>query len=298
MLPETSTPPPDHHDPRPAATGLDVTAWRAIPLGDPTRNPRCPWGIVAGDVTDPGGPALWIKISAADRPADVAAVLLAATRAYLGAGPQDAGDGPVPAPERSESEAIAIVQTHVAYAEAGELLELARTCPAPAVRAAGVRITASVERLRERLAAVLADARRQVDAETAPVAEPAPVDEHFQEIPAAAEESAVDQTAPLPAPVRPAARRRGGGAGRPAPATPRRAAAKTRPAARRSDADNGLAHGVSDRGMFAVVYPPTEAEAAVVRSLCARYGTTAAETAELIDMLGLDAQESQEAIAG
>ncbi|GGK94328.1 hypothetical protein Ppa06_64740 [Planomonospora parontospora subsp. parontospora] len=233
-----------------------------------------------------------------------------------------------------DAAAIAALHARLATATAEEVLELARTCPVPGVRTGARRITTALHRLREQLAAVVAEACRQAEADVASVESAGP--QPTQRVKAAggnASGSAVgnvvgnaagnagepagvndsdkasitasgnagepagthasrEEVGEAPLPVRPApARRRR----RSAPSAPRKPRTRTAtgPAARRSGNASGLsADTIGDRGWTFTIHPVTETEAAAVRRLCTRYGSTPDETAELIDMLGISAQEA------
>ncbi|WP_037937217.1 hypothetical protein, partial [Streptosporangium roseum] len=163
---------------------------------------------------------------------------------------------------------------HITTAAAADLLELARTCPDRKVRAAADRVAGALERLRTRLAETTGEAYRHAEHDQA--AANIPATEAAQSTPVAAE----------PSVGTPAGRRR---TARPTPAAPRTPRRTTRKP-RRSETgnDSGLTTQLTDRGVLMGAIPPiAEDESAAVRRLCARYGRTAAEVADLIDMLGV-----------
>ncbi|OUD00090.1 hypothetical protein [Streptosporangium minutum] len=182
----------------------------------------------------------------------------------------------MPAP--SETTAIAALRQHITTAAAADLLELARTCPDRKVRAAADRVAGALERLRTRLAETTGEAYRHAEHDQAAADIPATEAEAAQSTPVAAE----------PLAGTPAGRCR---TARPAPAaprTPRRTARKPKPRRSETGNDSGLGNQLGDRGMFTGPIPElNEEELAATRRLCARYGRTAAEVAELIDMLGV-----------
>jgi len=184
----------------------------------------------------------------------------------------------------AESSAIAALRHHLSAASAGELMQLARTCPDRAVQAAADRVGAAIERLRARLAETTSAAYR--DAEQA------------AELPSAAETTASASAAPesetktTPALAAPAASsRRRRTATHPAPAaprTPRRIAQPATPIRRPLGNQSGLSAQLGDRAMLtSPVHPPTAQEAADVRGWCERMARDADEAAMFIDMLGV-----------
>ncbi|MEV4180683.1 hypothetical protein AB0J28_04460 [Streptosporangium canum] len=185
----------------------------------------------------------------------------------------------MPAP--SETTAIAALRQHITTAAAAELLELARTCPDRKVRAAADRVAGALERLRTRLAETTGEAYRHAehDQAAADIPEVKTIEESVETGPVATETT----------PQAPAGRRRT--ADRPAPAaprTPRRTTRKPKPRRSETGNDSGLGNQLGDRGMFTGPIPElTEEELAATRRLCERYGRTAAEVAEFIDMLGV-----------
>ncbi|GGS97695.1 hypothetical protein GCM10010156_64870 [Planobispora rosea] len=78
MMPTTR---PSATPDQPNSPNPDTTFWQAIPLRDPRLHPNCQWAITINDLTTEDAPHLWIDISA-ERPAEVAAFLLRAVRAY------------------------------------------------------------------------------------------------------------------------------------------------------------------------------------------------------------------------
>ncbi|ACZ92034.1 hypothetical protein [Streptosporangium roseum] len=178
----------------------------------------------------------------------------------------------------NETTAIAALRQHLTTAPAADLLELARTCPDHKVRAAADRVAGALERLRTRLAETTGEAYRHA--------------EHDQAAPQVKSVEEGVETAPVAtetAPQAPAERRRT--ADRPAPAaprTPRRTTRKPKPRRSETGNDSGLGNQLGDRGMFTGPIPElNEEELAATRRLCARYGRSPAEVAELIDMLGV-----------
>ncbi|MFF5115051.1 hypothetical protein [Streptosporangium sp. NPDC000509] len=178
----------------------------------------------------------------------------------------------------AETTAIAALRHHLSAASAGELMQLARTCPDSAVQAAADRVGAAIERLRARLAETTSAAYRDAEQAT--------------ELPSATETTASAPAAPEPeTKTTPAPSRRRRTATHPAPAaprTPRRIAQPATPIRRPLGNQSGLSAQLGDRAMLtSPVHPPTAQEAADVRGWCERMARDADEAAIFIDMLGV-----------
>ncbi|MBG0819083.1 hypothetical protein [Planomonospora sp. ID82291] len=182
-------------------------------------------------------------------------------------------------PPITETTAIAALHAHLTTATvtADEVLDLALSCPVPGPRATARRITTALTRLREHLAAVVVEAGRQAETDAPAVSPTSAPALAGQTAPKAPQENAEETPAPARRPRRSA------------PGGPR----KPRAAKRSTGSSSGLnADNVNDRGLLAQIHLITDAEAAAARRLCTRYGRTSDETAELIDMLGIGAQEA------
>ncbi|SNT60651.1 hypothetical protein SAMN05216276_107840 [Streptosporangium subroseum] len=188
----------------------------------------------------------------------------------------------------SETTAIATLSRYITTAPAADLLDLARTCPDPAVQDSAEHVECALELLRTHLAETTAEAYRLAEHAhaTAAVTAIAAVHENTGTIAAA-----------TPVPVEGAVDALAGGrrsVERRDSTAPHTARPLTGPSPRRSAGNaSGLTSQLRDRGMLTeAITPPSEHDSAVVRGLCERYGHTSDEVAELIAMLGVGADEA------
>jgi hypothetical protein len=198
----------------------------------------------------------------------------------------------------NEAEAIGTLLARLPQADAAELIELARTCPATGMRASATRLSTAIERLRGRLVDVVANEHRRARADQ----------EAATRTPAAPETLTITdtKTGAGSADSRPDAGAETGsrdvGESAPGPAlstpkparAPRKAHSQTRPKKPQADPpepksphlDSTLR--IEENALLVCrPYPPTEQEVAAVRELCEHFARTPAEWTELTQMLGV-----------